>query len=387
MTRLCHLITSLDVGGAEQALLRLCRGLAARGYRQEVIVMLPPGAIAAALADAAIPVHSLGIRRGWPDPRGLWRLVRRLRRSRPDLMMTWMYHADLLGTLATPVCGVPHLVWNLRNTAIPDRRARVLVRILARLSRVPDLVIANSVAGQADHQAFGYRPRRWVCIRNGVDTERFRPADEPRAVLRQRLGLPPGGRLIGMIARFESQKDHATFLAAARRFRALDPEAHFLLAGKGTEPDSRPFQAVLREHGLEGAVHGLGVRTDLRDLYNACDLASLSSAYGEGTPNVVLEALACGVPVVATDVGDCRAIIGPCGEVVAPRDPAALCAAWRRVLSEQLGAAARARAVAMFRDGATTGAYDDLLRNLLAAPSAGHDHPPRDQTPVACEET
>lgn len=386
MTRLCHLITSLDVGGAEQALLRLCRGLAARGYRQEVIVLLPPGPIAAALSEAGIPVHSLGIRRGWPDPRGLWRLALLLRRSRPDVMMTWMYHADLLGTLIGPVCGVPHLIWNLRNSAIADPRARArgaLVRILARLSRVPDLVIANSAAGQADHQAFGYRPRRWACIRNGVDTDRFRPAEEPRAVLRQRLGVPQTGPLIGMIGRFEPQKDHATFLAAARRFRASDPRAHFLLAGKGTEPDSPRFRAMCRDEGLEeDAVIGLGVRTDLRALYTACDLATLSSAYGEGTPNVVLEALACGVPVVATDVGDCRALIGPCGEVVPPRDPAALCAAWQRVLSRDLAAAARARAVTTFRDGVTTSTYDELLRGLLAAPSAAPG-----RTQAASEET
>jgi glycosyltransferase involved in cell wall biosynthesis len=186
-----------------------------------------------------------------------------------------------------------------------------------------------------------------------------------------------------MIGRFEPQKDHATFLAAARRFRASDPRAHFLLAGKGTEPDSPRFRAMCRDEGLEeDAVIGLGVRTDLRALYTACDLATLSSAYGEGTPNVVLEALACGVPVVATDVGDCRALIGPCGEVVPPRDPAALCAAWQRVLSRDLAAAARARAVTTFRDGVTTSTYDELLRGLLAAPSAAPG-----RTQAASEET
>ena len=122
MIRLCHLITGLGVGGAEQALTRLCHGLAERGYEQRVIVMLPPGPMATELIAAGCEPRSLGLRPGRPDPRGLTRLAAELRRFRPDLLMTWMYHADLLGTLVRPVAPVPRLVWNLRCTVMPDRR-------------------------------------------------------------------------------------------------------------------------------------------------------------------------------------------------------------------------------------------------------------------------
>ena len=378
MIRLCHLITGLGVGGAEQALTRLCHGLADRGYEQRVIVMLPPGPMATGLNAAGCEPHSLGLRPGRPDPRGLTRLASELRRFRPDLLMTWMYHADLLGTLVRPVAPVARLVWNLRCTVMPDRRPwgrGSVIRTLALLSGVPDAVIANSAAGQADHAARGYRPRRWACIRNGVDTDRFTPAIGSRRAKRARLGLPESGPVIGMIARFDPQKDHATFFAAAARFVRARPDAHFLLVGKGCTLDHPPFRELVASRGLVGAVSALGIRDDLPELYQACDLTTLSSAYGEGTPNVLLESLACGIPAVATEVGDSRLVIGLCGQVVPPRDPAALCDAWATTLNADLSAAARARAVTMFPDAAISASYDALLRSLIHPPRSAPVHP------------
>ena len=375
--RVCHLITGLGVGGAENALVRLCRGLAAMGYEQRVLVMLPPGPLAGELERSGIPVRSLRMRAGLPDPLGLIRLLRELRAFRPDVLQTWMYHADLLGAVARPFAPPLRLVWNLRNSEMhDDRRLRIgaLVRALTLLSGVPDAVVANAAAGQADHARFGYRPRRWACIPNGVDTDRFRPLPDQRAALRAALGVAPDGPVIGMVARRHKQKDHPTFLDAARLFRQTRPDARFVLAGLGCEPGAEPMAGMIRARGLEGSVSLLGVRADLPRIYPAFDLACLSSAFGEGTPNVLIEALACGIPCVATDVGDSRQVVGPCGRIVPPGDPAALAAAWGEVLGLDLAAAARARAVTMFAESAVCAAYDALYRSLrpndVARPAA-----------------
>jgi glycosyltransferase involved in cell wall biosynthesis len=368
MIRICHLITSLDVGGAEHALVRLCIALAARGYDQLVLNMTSDGRLAHELRCAGITTHSLGMGRGSPSPAGLVQVVRKLRRFRPHVLQTWMYHADLLGTVLLPFVPRVQLVWNVRcsNMSADQRRmTRWVIRSLALLSRIPDAIITNSSAGQADHCRAGYRQQRFVLIPNGVDTERFRPLPGERATLRANLGVPVEGPLIGLVARFHPMKDHATFLDAANRFLVSHPDAHFILAGLGCEPGAEPLEAMIRQRGLARHVLLLGPRCDLPRIYPALDLVCLSSAFGEGSPNVLLEALACGVPCVATDVGDNRVIIGECGQVVPPRDPAAMATAWQDVLERHLAVAARARAVTHYADSAASTAYDTLYGRLL----------------------
>ncbi len=373
MIRVCHLITGLDVGGAENTLVRICHALADRGYHQLVITMVSGGQLVGDLQRAGITVRSLGMRRGFPNPFSFIKLVRELRRFRADVLQTWMYHADLLGTMVRPFISRARLVWNLRCSDMGgDRRwsLKWLVSSLALLSNIPQAIIVNSRSGWADHIRAGYRQSRCVLIRNGVDTDRFRPLPDERAPLRAALGLPLEATLIGLIARVHPMKDHGTFLAAADQFRASHPHAHFVLIGPGCDPGAGPLATMIREAGLDSHVSLLGSRSDLPRIYPVLDLVCLSSAFGEGTPNVLLEALACGVPCVATDVGDCRSVIGQCGQVVPPREPAALAAAWDEVLQQDLAVSARAYAVTSFADSIAAAAYDALYRDLLRSETA-----------------
>ena len=367
MIRVCHLITSLDVGGAEHALVRLCIALAARGYDQLVLNMTSDGPLARELRSAGITTHSLGMGRGSPSPIGLVQVVRKLRRFRPHVLQTgcttlicWVRYCC---RCSSRTIGVERWCSNMSD----DRRllTRWVICSLALLSRIPDAIITNSSAGQADHCRAGYRQERFVLIPNGVDTDRFRPLPGERATLRADLGVPAEGPLIGLVARFHPMKDHATFLDAARRFLATHPDARFILAGLGCEPGAEPLESMIRQRGLAPHMMLLGQRGDLPRIYPALDLVCLSSAFGEGAPNVLLEALACGVPCVATDVGDNRVIIDQCGQVVPPRDPAAMAAAWQDVLERQFGATARARAVTHYADFAASTAYDTLYSRLL----------------------
>lgn len=371
--RMMHLITDLDVGGAEMMLCKLVGAMDRRRFEMSVVSLLPLGPLAEGLAANGIAVRSLEMRPGVPDPRGLFRLVGLLRRERVQVLQTWLYHADLLGTIAARLARVPKLAWNLRCSDMDAARYARLPRLLARLSRQPDVVLVNSLAGRAVHERLGYRPRRWEVIPNGFDTERFQPdADAPRR-LRADLGLPPDSFVICLPARFDPMKDHGTFLAAAARFAAEHPEARFVLLGRGVDPQNRALRAQVEAIRSADRFLLLGERGDMPAMLAGADIVALSSAFGEGSPNVVGEAMACGVAVVGTDVGDTAQMIGEAGLVVPPRDAVAMAAAWQRLYAmgtegrRELGRSARQRIGERYALPAIVARYEALYGAMASS--------------------
>ncbi|MDA8232969.1 MAG: glycosyltransferase [Magnetospirillum sp.] len=369
-----HLITGLGSGGAERMLTRVA-GMSDRNrFRHVVVSLTDEGFFGPVLRTAGIAVHSLGLRRGLPNPATLFRLVALLRREKPDVLMTWLYHADFLGTLAAPLAGVPSLVWNLRCSDMDLRRysrqSALVVKALARLSRVPDVVLANSRAGIAAHRALGYTPRRWEMIPNGLDLAEFTPDPDARSGFRQQLGLAPDDVVVGMVGRFDPMKDHATFLGALAAASRCRPRVRGLLVGRGTEPGEAALDALVGESGLGDRLMRLGERRDIPKILPAFDVLVSASAFGEGFPNVVAEAMACGVPAVVTDVGDSREVVGDAGFVVPPRSPERLAGALDRVLAlprdslRALGETARNRAVERFSLAQVVDRYEALFAAL-----------------------
>ena len=371
MINVMHLITGLELGGAERMLSHVVTRADRRCFHPIVVSMTGRGRIGAQIEAAGVAVRSLGLRRGVPDPRGITRLGRIVREFRPAVLQTWLYHADLLG-LAARWFGPPRrLLWNLRCSDMAD--AVALVRILAKCSSMPDGVIVNSAAGQRYHMALGYRPRRWVAIPNGFDTGFFHPDTEARQRGRAALGIPMEAGAILLPARFHPMKDQANFLAAAARLASRAPDVHFALAGEGVGPSNCALSQAAHAHGLHSRIHLLGERDDLETLYPVFDIVSLSSAFGEGFPNVLGEAMACAVPCVATDVGDAAAIIADCGVTVPPRDPEALAAGWEGLLAlgvegrRALGLRARRRIAEHYDLGRIVGCYETLFAEMAAA--------------------
>jgi glycosyltransferase involved in cell wall biosynthesis len=360
-----HLITGLDTGGAELMLARLVARPHPTRHHSLVVSMIGPGRLGPALQRAGVEVRSLGMSRGWPDPRGLARLVALLRRVRPQILQTWLYHADLLGLVAHRLAGVSsRLFWNIQCTEMAD--AGLVRRLLAWSSAAPEAIVVNSLAGRHFHEAVGYRPQRWEHIPNGCDTSAFLFDTAGRRSLRDEWGAAEDAVVVGLPARYHAMKDHNNFLAAAALFAARRTDAVFVLAGAGAEPGNRALSSSIAAHGLDGRIRLLGNRSDMVRVYSALDIASLASAYGEGCPNVLVEAMACGVPCVATDCGDAALLIGADGLIVPPRAPAALAAAWERVTAlgragrRQLGNQARQRMVSNY-DIAVIGARYDAL--------------------------
>ncbi len=348
--RVLHVITGLRRAGAETMLVKLASSLARAGFDNHVVCLIESGPLAADLESAGIPVVALGMRSKF-DPRPLARLTGMVRRLRPDIVQTWLYHADFAGLIAAALSRrLDRLIWNIRCSEMdftedPAGSSGWLIGLLARLSRAPSGVIVNSHAGRLHHERLGYHPRWWLEIPNGFDLDRWRPDEAAPRRLRAKLGLDADALLVGMCARVAPMKDHATFLAAIARLSAREPRLHAVLVGRGTEALSGQVAAL----GLQGKVSLLGERDDVPALLPGLDAFCLSSAFGEGFANVLGEAMACGIPCVATDVGDAGAIVGDTGRIVPPREPEALAAALADVLGasaecrRELGARARVR--------------------------------------------
>lgn len=365
--RVLHVSTDLDVGGAENMLANLVTARREPGIEHVVASLIPNGALGPRLRSAGIPVHEFNFR-SMAAPFSAFGLAKLIRQSTPDVVQGWMYHGNLAASLGLALAGRRRrtaLAWGLRCSDMDlshySRQLRMVVRLGAAWSAGPDIVTSNSDAGLAWHLKLGYALRRTLVIPNGIDVDRFRPDAEARHVVRAALGLRTDSFVLAHVARLDPMKDQKTFLAAMER----TPGVFALMIGAGTErlPDQ---PRVLR----------LGHRDDVARLLAASDAVVSSSAYGEGFCTALAEGMACGLPAIATDVGDARMILGDTGYVVPPRDSCALVEAIQRLTAEgQTGRAMRAEAarqriVANFSLERAERRFAELYRQLASDVSA-----------------
>lgn len=373
--RVHHIITGLGVGGAETALYRLLDRHETAGIRSRVTSLTRHGTIGDRIRDLGVPVRSLDL--DW-SPSGvgaLPQLLQDLRRRPTDLVQTWMYHADLVGGLASALAGRIPTIWGIRQSDLSpernDRRTLWTARTCASLSNLlPERIVCNSHAGRKAHKEFGYAADRMAVIPNGFDLDVFQPDAEARTWLRDELGIAADVPVIGTVSRFDPQKDPRCFVRAASRLVDRGLEAGFVMCGTGLTPGNDVLVRWLEENGVRDRFHLLGPRDDVPRLLPGLDLFSLSSQ-GEGTPNALGEAMACETPCVVTDVGDCARLLGDTGQVVPPGDPEALSQAWDDLLSldrsdrEDLGRRARRRIRENYSLDKMARRYAELYQEVL----------------------
>lgn len=368
--RILHIITGLGLGGAETMLFKLLKASDRNATEHAVLTLTSVDLLADEIRKLGVTVRSLDITGGASGIRALWRARAIVREFRPQLVMTWLHHADLFGTVLKGLLPSMRLAWNLRCSKLSPNELSAnnirIVRLLARLSFVPDIVVANARAGQAEHIAVGYSPRRWRVLPNGFDTRAFAPDVAAGQRVRASLGLSAQHFVIGMVGRYHAMKGFGLFIEAAGKLARENDRVRYVLVGKDVDAGNAELESMLAAAGIEDRVLLLGQRSDVAPVMNAFDVLANTST-SEGFPNVIGEAMSCGVPCVATDVGDSADIVGEAGLVVPSGDVAALLDAWRQLgsLSQEkfaaLKAKARQRVLDEYEIGVVARRYQELF--------------------------
>jgi glycosyltransferase involved in cell wall biosynthesis len=388
--RIVHLITTLETGGAELMLERLLCHMRNDEFSNEVVSLTDIGSVGRRLMDQGIGVHALSMPIGRLTLGGLVKLWRLLGLEKPNILQTWLYHADLLGLIFGKLAGISNICWNIRCSYIELAKYRTstkwTIRLCSFLSGLPAAIITNSREAVKFHINLGYKANRWKVIPNGFDVEKFKPREQAKAKLLGELGLSHKGNtkcgeqegfentrhrllLIGFVARYDPMKDHSTFIKAACLVLQKRRNVHFVLAGRDVTWGNKIMAGQIPD-AWKDHFHLLGERKDIENITAALDIAS-SVSYGEGFPNIIGEAMASGVPCVVTDVGDSAAIVGDTGYVVPPNDAAALSSACLKLIEmggvrrEELGRRARKRIGRHYALADTVREYEKLYTTLV----------------------
>jgi len=373
--RVLHIIVGLNVGGAELMLKRLIEPHPDSLFFQHSVISLTDiGEVGQQLKTFGIEVEAMGMRNFFDIPRILWTLTRLIRSARPDIVQTWMYHADLLGGLAARFACNRNVIWGIRSTDIRagGSRATLLVRRLCALLShwVPHTIICAAEASRKIHVALGYDAGRMKVIPNGFDMSRLVATSEQTQNLREQLGLQEKNIIIGGLGRYSRVKDQENFVRAAGVLAQQYPDARFLMVGRDLDSDNADLNRCISETGYADRFFLLGERSDVPVCLSVMDIFCLHSRT-EGFPNVLGEAMAMGLPCVATDVGDAALLLKNGGVIVPKEDTAALVQGIEKLLCltpakrAELGQYAKQRIRDEFTLARTRDRFEEMYNNIL----------------------
>ena len=354
-----HVTTGLEIGGGEVLLLNLAEAALRRGREGTVVSLIADGPMRQRIRAAGLPLHTLGMRRGVPSLSGIAKLVRLIREIKPNVVQGWLYHGTIAATVALVLSGRRRqttLIHGIYGSSIDftayGLRVRLGFRLAALVSRFADAAVYNTVTGADWHRDQGFRCREVRVIANGIDSARFEAPDGLREQIRRELGIGEDETVAIAIARVDPMKGWDRLLRVVEHV----PGLRLIAVGAGTRTFSPHPSRLL-----------LGPREDVPSLLAAADLFVLPSLFGEGTSVALTEAMAAGLPVVVTDVGDNARIAAGCGRIVAPDDEAGLEQALRDLAADPsaraaFGAAARTRVRETCSIDAMLDAYYRLYR-------------------------
>ena len=333
--KILNIITGLNNGGAEAVLYRLC--VHDSNYKHIVISLMNEGKYGSLLKDAGVVVHSLNMPAGRVTLSGLYKLFKLIRKLKPNVVQTWMFHSDLIGGIIARLAGIKNVFWNIRSTALKPETSTystIMIRKLcAKLSKmIPKRIVCNAKKAVEVHGSIGFETSKMTVIANGYDLSKLCVIPNSQAQLKKELGdvFP----LIGMVARFDPLKEHFDLLDAFSIVKKKGVPHKLVLVGNEINTSNIALIGKIELLGLKDEVVLLDQRTDITTILNSLDLHILSSS-SEGFPNVLAEAMACSTPCVTTDVGDAAFIVGDAGWVVPPKNPQLLADAILIALNEK----------------------------------------------------
>lgn len=372
--KIVHIITGLGIGGAERALHTLLSNGLQGEFSNHVISLVDEGHYGPLLRRAGIPITVVKMRRSFPDPVAIFRLSRLVRSLKPDIIQGWMHHGNLAAYLVK--LSVPQstsMVWNIRSgldaIELLSKLTRILIHLEGNLSSSAHRIIYNSQRSRTQHEASGFFSKNGIVIPNGFDTEYWGPIIPPIFPMRNSFNLPPDAIVLGFVGRNHPQKDVANFLRSLTKVFAVEQNLYVFIIGRGIDRRDVLLRPLLESLPGERVLL-LGERSDIPELMPEFDLFCLSSRT-EGFPNVIGEAMSCGVPCISTDVGDAAMIIGDTGWVVPPSDSVAFAEAISAALAlskeerRKIGDMARQRVMDQYSIHSSVDQYKSLYEGLL----------------------
>lgn len=372
--KITHVIIGLGIGGAELMLKRLVEGLNVKDCMQHTVISLTDlGPVGRQLQDAGINVTALGMEDALSLPSTFFKLRRELKKQKPDIVQTWMYHADFLGGLTAKSLGIDNIIWGIRTTDVTLGRSKltvVLRKICAWLSyRVPKIILCAADAGRKVHEQVGYDSSKMKVIPNGFDLDALKATPEQRKALRDEYGFTDEHVVVGSVGRFNPIKNQQAFVEAAALVVPGHPNVRFMLIGRDNTWDNVELVSWIKQHDLEDKFVLLGERSDVPCCFAAMDIFCLHSKT-EGFPNVLGEAMAMGVPCVATDVGDAKLLLGETGKTVQVNAPS-ICGGITELLQldkaclDEVGIRARKRLQDNYSLPSIILQYDNTYKSLI----------------------
>lgn len=312
--KIVHIIIGLNVGGAELVLKRLVLASQSKQkFQHEVISLTDKGIIGADLEAANIPVHSINMHGLSSIPTSYFKLRSLLKKINPDIVQTWMYHADFLGGIAAKSIGINKIIWGIRNSNVSAGMSKTtyyLSHICAKISSyIPSDIVAVSHTAKDYHTAIGYDSKKMIVIPNGFDLEKFSIDTHKRHQLRLQLDIKEDHLVIGNIGRFNPVKNQLNFIKAC--ISLFDKGYTFiaLLAGRNVDLKNPEIYNILNDSKYNKNFIFLGEIEDTTNFYNAIDIFCLCSTT-EGFPNVLGEAMATERVCLSTKAGDAEIILG-----------------------------------------------------------------------------
>lgn len=330
--RIIHVITGLGDGGAEAVLYRLCTSDTINSHK--VISLMDAGKYGVLLKKAGVDVKCLNMPAGRLNPSGvilLWQLLRNEKKAhaRTDMVVqTWMYHGDLVGGLVARASGIKNIVWGIHHSILEKGKTKASTRWISKINAmlshwIPEVIVCCADKSRIIHENIGYSAEKMKVIPNGYDLQKFSPQIAEARLLRREWGISEDLPLLGMVSRFDPQKDHKNLIGSLTILKNKGLEFQCVLVGPGMDDSNQEIISMLTHNGLQECVKLIGQRSDIPAVMSALDLHVLSSS-AEAFPNVIAEAMACETPCVTTDVGDAAFMVDNTGWVVEPGNPQAL---------------------------------------------------------------
>lgn len=310
--KVAMVINSLEVGGAEISLENLCNAIS-KDVTLQIITLSGVGLIGTRMRERGYLIHECELNKSLSSFKNFFKLILLLRRFKPDVVHTWMYHSNLLGGIAAKLAGINKIVWSIHNFNVDKGMIKTSTRILIRISAIfsyliPKTIICCSQNSLETHSALFYKNSKLFFLPNGVDDSLFKHSIIGREQVRKEFQIKEHEIVVGLVGRYDVQKNQLGFLKALSKNKKIAKRYTYFFVGRGNDSENKSLVEKIYEFELEDKIKLLGEREDIQHILSAMDIFVLPSL-GEAFPISLCEAMLCEVPSIATDVGDINFIL------------------------------------------------------------------------------